>query len=301
MITGARSLLLLAGLLTVGVTASETPAEEGSTSGGAVFASPASYGAATAFGPFGPSTCTQGNVWREATPGDHVCVDPKTRQFVKLDNRNPNQFRNPADQTFGPDTCQQGFVWREATPQDHLCVAPQVRETHKRFNESAATRWVATVSKRGETTSVPFVQFGELDRLHSVYSGRNDLAVDVTDMKVQPDMNRPTQRFVFLRRGGRVAYQNAFQIRDAASRRCLSVRDGATGNGAGLVLETCGWRPNQTWHLQRRADDKWELRVGHSDKCLDAANSALTAPAPGAFVQQWECIGGQNQAWSLTG
>ncbi|MEU8085896.1 RICIN domain-containing protein [Micromonospora sp. NPDC049101] len=301
MITGASSLMFLAGLLTIGITASETASVSAASGGGTTFEKPAVRGAAAAFGPFGPSTCTAGNVWREARPDDHVCVDPKTRQFVKLDNRNPNQFRNPADRTYGPDTCQQGFVWREATPKDHLCVAPQVRETHKRFNESASNRWVATVSKRGETTSVPFVLFDYTGRLHSAYSGRDNLAVDGADMKVQPDMNRPTQRFQFLRRGGRVAYQNAFQLRDAASRRCLSVRDASTGNGAGLGLESCRWRPNQTWHLQRRADDKWELRAGHSDKCLDAANSALTAPAPGAFVQQWECIGGQNQAWSLTG
>ncbi|MEV4489970.1 RICIN domain-containing protein [Micromonospora coxensis] len=295
-ITGARSLLFLAGLLMIGVTASNVPA-----SGVAAAVGPASRGVAAAFGPYGPSTCSQGFVWREATPDDHVCVDPKMRQFVRLDNRNPLQFRNPADQTYGPDTCQQGFVWREATPDDHLCVAPQVRETHKKLNESASNRWAATVSKRGETTTVPFVQFDDLDRLHSAYSGRNDLVVDLADMKVEPDANQPNQRVRFLRRGGRVAYQNAFQIMDAASGQCLSVRGGGTENGAGLVLESCGWRPAQTWHLQRRADDRWELRAGHSDKCLDAHNPALTAPPPGAFVQQWECVGGQNQAWNFTG
>ncbi|WP_157744918.1 RICIN domain-containing protein [Micromonospora coxensis] len=301
MITGARPLLFLAGLLAIGTTAYSVPAYGEVASGSTASIGPAVHGAAAAFGPFGPSTCAQGFVWREARPDDHVCVDPKMRQFVRLDNRNPNQFRNPADQTFGPDTCQQGFVWREATPEDHLCVAPQVRETHKRLNESASNRWAATVSRRGETTTVPFVQFGELDRLHSAYSGRNDLVVDLADMKVKPDTNRPTERVRFLRRGGRVAYQNAFQIMDAASGQCLSVRGGGTENGAGLVLENCGWRANQTWHLQRRADDKWELRAGHSDKCLDAANAALTAPPPGAFVQQWECVGGQNQAWNFTG
>jgi hypothetical protein len=256
---------------------------------------------AAAFGPFGPSTCTAGNVWREATPGDHVCVDPDTRTFVGNDNRNPTQFRNPADQTYGPDTCQQGFVWREATPDDHLCVAPRVRDAHRRFNETAAQRWEATVSKRGETTTVPFVHFAEERRLHSVFSGRDNLVVNAADMRVQPDLNRPTQRFRFLRRGDRVAFQNAFQLQEVASGQCLSVAGGSTDNGAGLALEGCGWRENQSWHLQRRADDKWQLQVWHSGKCLDAANSALTAPAPGAHIQQWECVGGQNQAWDFTG
>ena len=104
-------------------------------------------------------------------------------------------------------------------------------EAHKKFNESAANRWTATVSKRGETTSVPFVQFDDLDRLHSAYSGRDDLVVDLADMKVQPDMNRSSQRVRFLRRGERVAYQNAFEIMDAASQQCLSVRDSDTGMG----------------------------------------------------------------------
>ena len=37
-------------------------------------------------GEFGPDTCRQGWVWREAVPGDHVCVTPQTRSQAWADN-----------------------------------------------------------------------------------------------------------------------------------------------------------------------------------------------------------------------
>jgi hypothetical protein len=36
--------------------------------------------------PYGPDTCRQGYVWREASPGDHVCVKPETRDQARADN-----------------------------------------------------------------------------------------------------------------------------------------------------------------------------------------------------------------------
>jgi len=35
---------------------------------------------------YGPDTCLQGYVWREATSGDHVCVTPGTRSQAAYDN-----------------------------------------------------------------------------------------------------------------------------------------------------------------------------------------------------------------------
>jgi hypothetical protein len=37
-------------------------------------------------GEYGPDTCRQGFVWREAVPGDHVCVTPETRTQAWDDN-----------------------------------------------------------------------------------------------------------------------------------------------------------------------------------------------------------------------
>ena len=39
---------------------------------------------------YGPDTCLQGYVWREAFPGDHVCVIGETRSKAAADNRQAN-------------------------------------------------------------------------------------------------------------------------------------------------------------------------------------------------------------------
>lgn len=35
--------------------------------------------------PYGPDTCKSGFVWRDAVPGDHICVTPERRQKVAAD------------------------------------------------------------------------------------------------------------------------------------------------------------------------------------------------------------------------
>jgi hypothetical protein len=37
-------------------------------------------------GAYGPATCIMGFVWREAYPGDVVCVTPEIRELVKQEN-----------------------------------------------------------------------------------------------------------------------------------------------------------------------------------------------------------------------
>jgi hypothetical protein len=37
-------------------------------------------------GAYGPDTCLQGYVWRDAVSGDHVCVTPATRDQAAQDN-----------------------------------------------------------------------------------------------------------------------------------------------------------------------------------------------------------------------
>jgi len=46
----------------------------------------AAAGPAAAAGAYGPDTCRQGYVWREAFPGDHVCVTPAQRARARHDN-----------------------------------------------------------------------------------------------------------------------------------------------------------------------------------------------------------------------
>ena len=42
--------------------------------------------------PYGPDTCIEGYVWREATPSDRVCVTPAAREQAVRDN-GQKQFR----------------------------------------------------------------------------------------------------------------------------------------------------------------------------------------------------------------
>lgn len=84
--------------------------------------------------------CVEGYVWREAYPGDPVCVTPEEREQAAQDNRLAASRREPQGGLYGPDTCKPGFVWREARPGDHVCVTPEVREQTARANRLAPTR-----------------------------------------------------------------------------------------------------------------------------------------------------------------
>ncbi len=75
----------------------------------------------------GPDTCIQGFVWREAGPGDHVCVPPAIRDQTLGDNSQAAARRDPNGGPYGPDTCLSGFVWREESQNDHICVYPSTR------------------------------------------------------------------------------------------------------------------------------------------------------------------------------
>lgn len=90
--------------------------------------------------PYGPDTCRQGYVWREAFPGDHVCVTPKTRAQAASDNSYASARREPGGGPYGPDTCRQGYVWREARTDDHVCVTPETRAQTASDNRQAANR-----------------------------------------------------------------------------------------------------------------------------------------------------------------
>ena len=66
-------------------------------------------------------TCILGYVWREAVPGDHVCVTPDERQQAAFDNSQAPSRVDP-NGAYGPDTCIQGYVWRQVVQTDHVCV-----------------------------------------------------------------------------------------------------------------------------------------------------------------------------------
>ena len=45
---------------------------------------------------YGPNTCLNGFVWREAFPGDAVCVKPQVRSDAKADNAAAASRRDPS-------------------------------------------------------------------------------------------------------------------------------------------------------------------------------------------------------------
>jgi hypothetical protein len=84
--------------------------------------------------------CRQGFVWREAFPGDYVCVTPATREQAARDNSQASARRQRGGGASGPNTCIQGYVWREARPGDFVCVSPQTRDQTAADNRAAPSR-----------------------------------------------------------------------------------------------------------------------------------------------------------------
>lgn len=76
------------------------------------------------------SACANGYVWRDAVPGDRVCVPLQRRESVKRDNETGSVSRS----------CARGLVWREAVPTDRLCVSPAERDRVKRENAEAFSK-----------------------------------------------------------------------------------------------------------------------------------------------------------------
>lgn len=83
--------------------------------------------------------CRDGFVWREAAPGDQVCVTPATREQAKRDNAAADSRRVPGAE-FGPNACVQGFVWRSAFPGDMVCVTASTRNAAREDNAQADSR-----------------------------------------------------------------------------------------------------------------------------------------------------------------
>ncbi len=89
--------------------------------------------------PYGPNTCQQGYVWRNAYDGDAVCVLPSVRDQAYADNAAAASRVDP-NGAYGPSTCVSGYVWREAFAGDLVCVEPWVRDQAAADNAAAKSR-----------------------------------------------------------------------------------------------------------------------------------------------------------------
>ena len=92
--------------------------------------------------PYGPDTCIQGYVWREARGGDTVCVAPDIRDAVAQQNSTPGANKDP-NAGSGPQSCSQGYVWREAFDGDTICVTTAFRQQMFDANAAASSRKAA--------------------------------------------------------------------------------------------------------------------------------------------------------------
>jgi hypothetical protein len=106
---------------------------------------------ASAAGSYGPLTCLDGFVWRQATLRDHVCVTPQVDAQTARDNALAPTRRSATSSTFGPDLCVAGFVWREALPGDRVCVTPATWQQVHDDNLTAGLRRNALRVRIGTT------------------------------------------------------------------------------------------------------------------------------------------------------
>lgn len=90
---------------------------------------------------YGPDTCRNGYVWRDAAPGDHVCVRPASRSRAAAENAAAASLIDPLG-AYGPYTCINGYVWREAFRGDVVCVTPPRRDAVSVENAMGPSRRV---------------------------------------------------------------------------------------------------------------------------------------------------------------
>jgi hypothetical protein len=84
--------------------------------------------------------CLKGYVWRQAYPGDYVCVTPASRSQAAADDAAAVSRVAPGGGLFGTYTCKQGYVWRQVVPTDYVCVTPDVRAQAAYDNSRAGDR-----------------------------------------------------------------------------------------------------------------------------------------------------------------
>jgi hypothetical protein len=90
--------------------------------------------------PYGPYTCQNGYVWREAFANDQVCVTPTDRSTVAQENAAGPSHTNYY--TSYPYWCVSGYLWRQAKPTDYVCVLPASRDRERANNLLAESRLV---------------------------------------------------------------------------------------------------------------------------------------------------------------
>ncbi|MDN5857090.1 MAG: serine hydrolase [Pseudonocardia sp.] len=91
--------------------------------------------------PYGPDTCAVPFVWRDARPGDHVCVTVDTRTRTAQENALAPSRVAPGTNGYGPKACAVPYVWRDAFDGDAVCVTTDRRDQAHDDNAHAQQRF----------------------------------------------------------------------------------------------------------------------------------------------------------------
>ncbi|MGA5423794.1 RICIN domain-containing protein [Streptomyces lavendulocolor] len=95
-----------------------------------------------------------------------------------------------------------------------------------------------------------------------------------------------------------VAPPSAVRLRADLGDFCLTIARSSLRNGTDATASACtGDAENQRFDLVPTGAGAFELKAGHSGKCLEVQAAGTKA---GSIVQQWWCGQGQHQRWSLT-
>jgi hypothetical protein len=142
--------------------------------------------------PYGPDTCIDGFVWRNARDGDPVCVTPSTRDMVAQENADPGAHKDP-NGAYGPQSCAQGYVWRQAFDGDTICVTPDIRSQTLADNAAAASRKAANKPAPQASNDTVALQ---------VTGGGRASTIDVYDPQAQPRQYDVALPYTHSRPGG---------------------------------------------------------------------------------------------------
>ena len=127
-----------------------------------------------------PDTCKQGLVWREARPGDHVCVSPEFRARTIGENNDAYKYWVAGE--YGPQTCVSGRVWREAFDGDTVCVTPDIRAENLAANAAAASNTQGNQPQTPQASTIVLEVTGS-GEVYSIWSiPFNQVAPDHTKM-----------------------------------------------------------------------------------------------------------------------
>jgi hypothetical protein len=171
--------------------------------------------------PYGPDTCVQGFVWREARPGDTVCVTPTVRDQVAQQNANPGSNRDP-NAGSGPLSCSQGYVWREAFDGDTICVTPDVRAATLADNAAAGSRYARNAPAPTPAAAGQTVTF-EITGSGTVYT----IDTDPPGPRVPEGTAVPFSRTVTI--GPDVGLLQVIAVGKTGEQGCRITIDGFTG------------------------------------------------------------------------